>query len=74
MSIANYCSDNAHKRRRIMATIATLTTKDIHNGMSLHVRVSRSYTIRTKVAMWLIGMAGRVMDMPCEIEIKRDEQ
>ena len=52
-----------------MATIATLGTKDIHGGLQLHVRVSRSYTFRMKVAIWLIRIAGRVMDMPCEIDM-----
>ena len=34
----------------------------------MHVRVARSFTIRTRLALWMIGLAGRIMDVPTEIE------
>ena len=57
-----------------MADIASLnlSTKDVMQGLTLTVRMPRSFTLRTKVACWLIGLAGRVMDVPCEVEM-RDE-
>lgn len=49
-----------------------LSTKDVMQGLTLTVRMSRSFTIRTKLACWLLGLAGRVMDVPCEVEFVRD--
>lgn len=56
-----------------MADIAKLTTKDLNGGLVLSVTLSRAYTIRMKLGCWLIGIAGRVMDMPCEIEVASRE-
>lgn len=55
-----------------MAEIATLKTKDVMSGMSLRVTLSRGFTIRTRIACWLIGLAGRVIDVPAEIEMRED--
>ncbi|ARC37885.1 hypothetical protein A6J80_17375 [Paracoccus yeei] len=52
-----------------MVDVATLTTKDVANGLSLSVRVSRSFTIRARLACWLIGLAGRVIDVPCKVDL-----
>lgn len=49
-----------------------LATKDVMQGMTLTVRVPRSFTLRTKLACWLIGLAGWVMGVPCEIEMRDD--
>lgn len=49
--------------------VATLTTKDITDGLVLSVRVSRMFGIRMRIAMWLIGIAGRIIDVPAEIEL-----
>lgn len=49
-----------------------LSTKDVMQHMTLRVRMPRSFTTRTRIACWLIGMAGRVMDVPCEIEMRED--
>lgn len=32
-------------------------------GMTLHVRVSLSFAIRTRIACWLIGLVGRVINI-----------
>lgn len=48
----------------------TLTTKELMQGMQITVRLSRSFTIRTRIACWLIGLAGRVINVPCEIEMR----
>lgn len=53
-----------------MARIAELSTKDVMAGQVLHIRIARSFTLRTRLACWLIGLAGRVIDVPCEIEMK----
>ena len=53
-----------------MAQMATITTKDVGQGLRLSVKVARSFTIRTKVACWLIGLAGRVMDVQCDVEMR----
>lgn len=50
----------------------TLSTKEVMQGLTLTVRLPRSFTIRTRIACWLIGLAGRVMDVSCEIEMRRD--
>ena len=49
--------------------VATLTTKDITGGLVLHVRVSRMFGIRMRIAIWLIGIAARIIDLPVEIEL-----
>ncbi len=41
-----------------------LPIKDISHGLTLTVREPRSFTIRTRIACWLIGLAGRVIDVP----------
>ena len=60
----------SHKAQKVdtVAQIASLTTRDITGGLSLHVRVARSFTIRTRLALWMIGLAGRIMDVPTEVE------
>lgn len=57
------------QRIAAMVDVATLTTKDVANGLSLSVRVSRSFTIRARLACWLIGLAGRVIDVPCKVDL-----
>lgn len=57
-----------------MADIATISTKDINGGLVLRVRVARSFTIRTHVACWLIRLASRVMDVPCEMELTEADE
>lgn len=52
----------------------TLSTKDVMQGMSLSIRIPRSFTLRTRIACWLIGLAGRVIDVPCEIEMRSDDE
>ncbi|MFE3839400.1 hypothetical protein [Pseudogemmobacter sonorensis] len=49
-----------------------ISTREIMTGMVLHLRMPRSFTIRTKLACWLIGLAGRIMTVPCEIEMRDD--
>ena len=53
--------------------VATLTTKDITDGLVLHVRVSRMFGIRMRIATWLIGIAGTIIDVPVEIELTKAE-
>ncbi|SEB67643.1 hypothetical protein [Rhodobacter sp. 24-YEA-8] len=48
----------------------TLSTKEVMQGITLSVRMPRSFTIRTRIACWLLGLAGRVMDVPCEVEMR----
>lgn len=55
-----------------MVSIANLTTKDVTGGLVMRVRIARSFSIRIKLACWLIGLAGRVIDVPCEIELCAD--
>lgn len=52
-----------------MVDVAASTTKDVANGLSLCVRVSKSFTIRARLACWLIGLAGRVIDVPCKVDL-----
>lgn len=51
-----------------------LATKDVMQDMTLTVRIPRSFTLRTKLACWLIGLAGRVVDVPCEVEMRGADQ
>lgn len=51
-----------------------LTTKDVTQGLTITVRIPRSFTLRTKVACWLIGLAGRVIDVPCEVEMREGSE
>lgn len=55
-----------------MVDVSYITAKDVANGLSLRVRVPRSFTIRSRLACWLIGLAGRVIDVPCKLDL-RDE-
>lgn len=50
----------------------TLSTKEVMQGLTLTLRMPRSFAIRTRIACWLIGLAGRVINVPCEIEIRRE--
>lgn len=51
-----------------------MAAKDVMRGVTLTVRMPRSFTIRTRIACWLIGLAGRVMDVPCEIEMRDGDE
>ncbi|MCL4065104.1 hypothetical protein M3484_00745 [Pseudomonas sp. GX19020] len=42
----------------------TLSTKEVMQGFTLTIRMPRGFTIRSRIACWLIGLAGRVMDVP----------
>ncbi|MCL4068344.1 hypothetical protein M3484_17395 [Pseudomonas sp. GX19020] len=50
----------------------TISPKEVLQGITLSVRMPRSFTIRTRIACWLLGLAGRVMDVRCEIEMLDD--
>lgn len=52
-----------------MADIAKLRTKDITSGLTLRLLLPNDLSVRMKLGAWLIGLAGRVMHMPCEVEI-----
>ncbi len=54
------------------ASKLALTTTGITADMTLTDRIPRSFTLRTRIACWLIGLAGRVIDVPCEVEMVRD--
>lgn len=43
--------------------------KDITKCLVLRVRLSRVAGIRMRVAMWMIGIAARLMSLPAEVEI-----
>ena len=34
----------------------------------------RSFTIRTKLACWMIGLGARILTVPCEIEVREDHE
>lgn len=57
-----------------MAEIGSLklTNKDVMQGVTLTVRMPRSLTLRTSVACWLLGLAGRVIDVPCRLALVHD--
>lgn len=55
-----------------MAT-ADLSMDELHGGCVMKVRMPRSYSLRMKLGLWLIGLAGRVIHMPTEIEIVRKD-
>lgn len=57
-----------------MADTVQVAAKDLMTGLTLRVRIPRSFSVRTKVACWLIGLAGRVLTVPCEIELATDGQ
>ena len=50
----------------------SLSANDLMDGLTLRVRIARSFTIRTRLACWLIGLAGRVINVPCEIDVRTD--
>ncbi|NPD15757.1 hypothetical protein HOY34_11140 [Xinfangfangia sp. D13-10-4-6] len=52
--------------------IEFLGYRELIKGHTIIISVPRSFTIRTRIACWLIGLAGRVMDVQCEIEMRRD--
>lgn len=52
-----------------MADIAKPRTKDITRGLTLRLLLPNDLSVRMKLGAWLIGLAGRVMHMPCEIEV-----
>lgn len=58
-----------------MTKIASLKLahKDVVQGLTLTVRMPRSFSIRTRVACWLLSIAGRVMDVPCEVEMRKND-
>ncbi|BBU58512.1 hypothetical protein KU6B_47770 [Mameliella alba] len=56
--------------RRQPVDIAKLGAREIMAGNVLTVRVSRSFSLRTKAAMWLIRAAGAVLTVPVEIEFR----
>lgn len=49
-----------------------ISTGDVMKGMTLTVRMPRIFTFRTRIACWLLGLAGRVISVPCEIEMRDD--
>ena len=55
-----------------MAYLGKLTSEKVMEGMSIRVRVSSEFKLRTRIATWLIGLAGRVLTVPVEVELRRD--
>ena len=56
-----------------MADTVKITSADITRGMTIKLKVARDFSLRIKLGAWLIGVAGRVMNIPCEIEMVIDE-
>ena len=50
----------------------TLDMKDVMRGLTLQLRMPRSFSIRTRIACWLIGLAGRLITVPVDIEMRDD--
>lgn len=44
---------------------------ELHGRCVMKIRMPRTYSVRVKMGLWLIGLAGRVIHMPTEIEIVR---
>ena len=51
-----------------------LTLPEITENLVLRVRVAPSVTIRTRLACWLIGLAAKVLDVPCEVGFIRADE
>jgi hypothetical protein len=49
-----------------MASIASINPTD---GLTLKIRVAPSFTIRTRIAILLLRSAGRVINVPCDVEL-----
>lgn len=47
----------------------SIPVREITRGMVMHVRMPTQFTVRMRIAAWLMGLAGRVATMPVEIEI-----
>lgn len=54
-----------------MAEIARLNSKDLTRGLTIKLKMPRTFSLRMKIGSWLVGLAGRIMHMPCEVEIAR---
>src|SRR5690606_2203774 len=70
------CGERGTAGGRSMADTGklSLTTREVMKGMPLTVRLPRSFTLRTRIACWLLGLAGRVMDVPCDVEMARRKE
>lgn len=55
-------------------TEATITTSmsEVVSGLTLKVRMPREMTLRLRLGAWLIGLAGRVINVPVEVEMRDD--
>ena len=51
-----------------------LTLPEITKNFVFRVRVAPSVTIRTRLACWLIGLAAKVLDVPCEVGFIRADE
>ena len=45
--------------------------RDVTQGITLKLKMPRTLSLRMKIGAWLIGLAGRIMHMPCEVDIVR---
>lgn len=52
----------------------SIPMREAMSGLTLKVRLPRSFTLRLKIGAWLIGLAGRIISVPVEISLDREGQ